>query len=85
MPIAIPSKPKQTPADDLRKRQEQQIIAAAQSAKTKALHKIQLGRCFNWAALSEILNFEVSAAYSSQPFCRDTYMEYLDWYVDDQS
>ena len=81
MPITLPSKPKPSPADDLRKRQEQQIIAAAQAAKTKALHRIQLGRCFNWQALSEILNFEVSAAYSNLPFCRETYLEYLDWYV----
>jgi len=80
MPITLLSK-KRDPAEDLRKRQEAQVLAAAQAAKSRVMQRFTLGRCVNWQQVSDILNFEVSELYSRMPFIRDNVIQYLDWYV----
>jgi hypothetical protein len=80
MPITLLSK-KRDPAEDLRKRQEAQVLAAAQAAKSRVMQRFTLGRCVNWQQVSDILQFEVSELYSKEAFIRDNVIQYLDWYV----
>jgi hypothetical protein len=80
MPITLLNK-KRDPAEDLRKRQEAQVLAAAQAAKARVMQRFTLGRCVNWQQVSDILNFDVSELYRKEPFIRETVVQYLDWYV----
>ncbi len=63
------------------KRRIAQIKSASTAVCARARGQIQLGKCRDWNALGTLLSIEVPAMYSTLPFTKEHYDQYLDWYV----